>query len=73
MNANETVAVGCRYCGWISHRIRKRLERDKLVACEWCRALVSSSDAQAAGEEIETRRSEAFSPLQTDPMVGTSR
>ena len=53
---NETIAVGCRYCGWMTYRDRAKLERDRLVACESCRSLVSSREAEAVGKEMETRR-----------------
>jgi hypothetical protein len=53
---NETIAVGCRYCGWMTYRDRRKLARDRLVACESCRSLVSSPEAEAVGREIETRR-----------------
>jgi hypothetical protein len=54
---NETIAVGCRYCGWMTFRDRVKLERDRLVACGSCRSLVSSREAEAVGKEIETRLS----------------
>jgi hypothetical protein len=53
---SDLVVVGCPYCKWIGLRDRSALRRERMIACESCRALFSSSEAEASGVKLEARR-----------------
>lgn len=60
---NETIVVGCRYCGWLTYRDRTKLERSRYVVCESCRSLLDLAEAEAAGKDIVMRRWPALNLL----------
>jgi hypothetical protein len=52
---SEKILVGCPYCLRSAWSDRHKLDRDRLVACESCRSLVSATTAERIGKEIELR------------------
>ena len=51
----DKIVVGCPYCLWVGWSDRRKLDRDRVIACERCRSLVSSATAETVGKEIERR------------------